>query len=221
MKARPCGDAAVLIDIDEAESVEAGLTVQDGVLSVHQRLKHAQEQGLEGIVDMVPAARTLLVKLDPSIQPPREFVAKMESLSLDAPAENVGSADADVVTVPTVYDGPDLETVARLWDVSVDEVVSMHSGMTWRAAFGGFAPGFTYLLPTGDFPTVPRLDSPRPRIPRGSVGMAGAFSGVYPQQSPGGWQLLGHTEREMWDTHRTPPALIQPGQLVRFEVKND
>lgn len=221
MKARPCGDAAVLIDIDDAESIEAGLTVQDGVLSIHQRLKDAQQRGLEGIVDMVPAARTLLVMLDPKIQPPRDFVAKMESLHLETPAVGNLSSGEDIVTVPTVYDGPDLGTVAELWGVSADDVVSMHSGMTWKAAFGGFAPGFTYLLPTGDFPTVPRLDSPRPRIPQGSVGMAGAFSGVYPQQSPGGWQLLGHTDLAMWDTSRTPPALIRPGQLVRFEVKND
>lgn len=221
MKARPCGDAAVLIDFDEAEAEGAKMTVQDAVLSIHQRLKQAQEAGLKGIVDMVPAARTLLIMLDPKVQPPRTFVAKMESLSVERSATADDKDEADVVVVPTVYDGPDLESVAAMWETTVEDVVARHSGMLWRAALGGFAPGFTYLLPTGEFPTVARLDSPRPRIPSGSVGMAGAFSGVYPQQSPGGWQLLGHTDLQMWDTSRTPPALIQPGQLVRFEVRND
>ena len=93
--------------------------------------------------------------------------------------------------------------------------------MEWRAAFGGFAPGFTYLTPTGDWWDVPRHSQPRPSIPAGSVGLAGEFSGVYPQASPGGWQLLGTTTTPMWDLTRESPALIQPGDTVRFVEVDD
>ncbi len=114
------------------------------------------------------------------------------------------------------YDGPDLDEVARLTGLTVAEVVAAHTGTPWRVAFGGFAPGFAYLVGGDPRLRVPRRATPRPSVPAGSVGLAGEFSGVYPRSSPGGWQLLGTSEAPLWDERRDPPALLGPGALVRF-----
>jgi len=101
----------------------------------------------------------------------------------------------------------------------VDEVVELHTGATLTVAFGGFAPGFAYLAGLPEALQQPRLDTPRPRIPSGSVGVAGEFGGVYPRTSPGGWRLLGRLTDEaptLFDPDRDPPALLVPGTTVRF-----
>jgi KipI family sensor histidine kinase inhibitor len=114
------------------------------------------------------------------------------------------------------YDGPDLDEVARLTGLTHAEVVAAHTGTPWRVAFGGFAPGFAYLVGGDPRLHVPRRERPRPSVPAGSVGLAGEFSGVYPRSSPGGWQLVGTTDAVLWDADREPPALLSPGTTVRF-----
>ena len=94
--------------------------------------------------------------------------------------------------------------------------MAAHTGPPWRVAFGGFAPGFAYLIGGDPRLRVPRRDRPRPSVPAGAVGLAGEFSGVYPRSSPGGWQLIGTTEAVLWDVDRDPPALLRPGATVRF-----
>ena len=137
-----------------------------------------------------------------------------------------------VLTLDVHYDGPDLADVAELAGVSTEALVRMHTSITWKAAFGGFAPGFFYLVDArelgadeldtdaepdpGPMPTVPRLDSPRPRVPAGSVAVADRFCAVYPGASPGGWRLLGTTDAPLWEVDRPQPALLAPGTLVRF-----
>ena len=116
-----------------------------------------------------------------------------------------------------MYDGEDLAEVAEHLGVSSDELVRRHQAATWTVAFTGYAPGFGYLVGDDDLFEVPRRPSPRTRIPAGSVALAGRFSGVYPRESPGGWQLIGRTDARMWDLDREPPALLQPGATVRFE----
>jgi len=113
------------------------------------------------------------------------------------------------------YDGEDLADVARLLDCSVAEVVARHTGEEWTVAFCGFAPGFGYLTSPGTW-DVPRRESPRTKVPTGSVGLAGEFSGVYPRESPGGWQLIGRTSVRIFDQERDPAALFHPGRRVRF-----
>ncbi|WP_163376310.1 carboxyltransferase domain-containing protein [Dietzia sp. Alg238-R159] len=140
------------------------------------------------------------------------------------------------VTIDVRYDGPDLAAVADLAGMSTEALVRTHSSITWRAAFGGFAPGFFYLVDARELgaggagaseaaggpstesalPAVPRLDSPRARVPAGSVGLADRFCAVYPGASPGGWQLLGTTDARLWDLDRPDPALLAPGMTVRF-----
>ena len=190
MNLRPCGDRAVLIDcasLDEAQGWFAAM--------------HEQ-------VDAVLGARTVLLRGEPSAL--RALVHRSE------PRDLTSTEAPDEVTIEVVYDGPDLAEVASHVGMSEDEVVAAHTGTSWTVAFGGFAPGFAYLAAGDDRLAVPRRDSPRTNVPAGSVGLAGGFSGIYPRSSPGGWQLIGHTDAVMFDVGRDPPALLAPGGRVRF-----
>ena len=175
-------------------------------------LASLQAEPIPGVGDIVPAARTLLVSFRPAAIPRDELIARIGSRSLDARIERPGER----IEIPVAYDGEDLAEVARLLDISPEEVVRRHTGSDYNVAFTGFAPGFAYL--SGGHPSfdLPRRATPRTRIPAGAVGLAGRFSGVYPQASPGGWQIIGVTETPMWDLSRERPALLQPGQRVRF-----
>lgn len=203
-----CGDAAVLVEV-------AGI---DEVLALHGALARAEPAGL---VDLVPAARTVLVQVTPGteLEPLRRWIAELAAGTDPGagPGRGRASDDAEALVVPTRYDGPDLDEVAELTGLGVDGVVTAHTGQAWRVAFAGFAPGFGYLVGGDERLRVRRRDQPRTRVPAGAVGLAGEFSGVYPRESPGGWQLLGRTELAMWDENRDPPALLYPGRVVRFE----
>ncbi|PDS32820.1 5-oxoprolinase/urea amidolyase family protein [Rhizobium phaseoli] len=181
----------------------------DETLALFASLK---AEPVEGVVDTVPAARTLMIRFRP------------EKLTAEALAANIATRDLSaritpsdmLVEIPVQYDGEDLSDVAELSGLSVEEVIRRHTESTFTVAFCGFAPGFGYLVGGDIALQVPRRQSPRTRIPAGSVALAGAFSGVYPQASPGGWQIIGTTTTKMWDLSRDPPALFQPGYRVRF-----
>ncbi|MET0416209.1 MAG: allophanate hydrolase subunit 1 [Actinoplanes sp.] len=194
-----CGREAVLAEVDDL----------DAALALYAALREA---ALPGVTDLVPAARTVLIRLDPTITDPAAVRAATAALT-PRPPDRSG---AGAVHIPVRYDGPDLPEVAAHLGITADEVVARHTGAAWTVAFAGFAPGFGYL--TGDDETldVPRRAEPRTRIPAGSVGLAGRFSGVYPTDSPGGWQLIGTTAERMWDLDRPEPALLVPGVRVTF-----
>ena len=199
MRVLPYGDAALLVELADLPEV----------LGLHAALRAA---ALPGVVDLVPAARTLLVRFDPEHARAAEVGAALHRV----PPRPGPAADGPLVEVPVVYDGPDLAAVADATGLTVAEVVAAHTGTTWTAAFSGFAPGFAYL--TGGHPRllVPRRAEPRTRVPAGAVALAAGFSGIYPRASPGGWQLLGRTDLAVWDLARDPPALLRPGVRVRF-----
>ena len=204
------GDKALLLEFDNT----------DEVLAWADAIRDAE---LLGVLDIVPASRTVLIKLaGPRYQPPtRQRLGKLlvapEAVSLSsAPAD--GRAD---VQIDVVYDGPDLDEVARLTGLTADEVVAAHTGTPWRVGFGGFAPGFAYLIGGDSRLEVGRRAEPRTKVPAGSVGLAGEFSGVYPRESPGGWQLIGRTAADqaaLWDVDREKPALLTPGMWVAFRA---
>jgi KipI family sensor histidine kinase inhibitor len=167
---------------------------------------------VDGVVDLVPAARTLMIRFRPETLSAEKLAAEISTRDLTAkiaPSEML-------VEIPVAYDGEDLQDVANLTGLSIAEVIERHTASEFTVAFCGFAPGFGYLVGGDPALQVPRRQSPRTKIPAGSVALAGAFSGIYPQASPGGWQIIGTTPLKMWDLTRNPPALFQPGYRVRF-----
>jgi KipI family sensor histidine kinase inhibitor len=158
--------------------------------------------------EVVPGAQTVL------FDGVRDPVALVRVLERWRPG--TGPAEGRLVEVPVVYDGADLEFVAEAWGVTPGEVVARHAALEFVAAFCGFAPGFSYLAGLPEALAVPRLDSPRARVPAGSVAVGGPWCGVYPTSSPGGWRILGRTDVVLWDPRRTEPALLPPGTRVRF-----
>jgi len=194
---------------DQALLLEFGST--DEVLAWAEALRRAD---LLGVLDIVPASRTVLVKLASARyrEPTRQRVSKLR-VDVDAPTAPLDRAD---VVIDVVYDGEDLDEVARLTGMSPAEVVAAHTAAPMRVGFGGFAPGFGYLIGGDPRLHVPRRAEPRTHVPAGAVGLAGEFSGVYPRVSPGGWQLIGRTDAVLWDVDRDPPALLTPGTRVQF-----
>ena len=200
---RDYGDRALLIECDSTAEV----------LDLAETLRAAR---LPGVVDIVPGARTVLLGLaDPSYQ--RASRAHLGGITLPGPAECRETDAADVV-IDVVYDGADLNEVADRLDMTAVEVVEAHTATPWRVGFGGFAPGFAYLVGGDARLNVPRRPEPRTRVPAGSVGLAGEFSGIYPRESPGGWQLIGRTAAVLWDIERAQPALLEPGMWVQFRA---
>ena len=208
----PFGDAAVLVrlpglsGIDAARRAQAVAAAIDGLRASHRAL-----------LDPVPAAASVLVPFDPLALTPDE------AASLVAPV--VGRAAADDLRPGRLHeiavryggeDGPDLETVAAETGLATADVVELHASTTYEVLFLGFAPGFAYL---GELPAavvLPRLATPRPRVPAGSVAIAGPMTAVYPHESAGGWRLIGRTDVALFDVHASPPSLLRPGDRVRF-----
>jgi KipI family sensor histidine kinase inhibitor len=195
----PMGDTALLVEVDDLTEV----------LALTAAVRSAAP---EGVVDVVPGARTVLLTTSPGTD-----LAGLRRTVLDLPVDPAAAPDeGEVVEIAVVYDGPDLDDVGRMTGLGADGVVAAHTGTPWRVAFGGFAPGFAYLAGGDERLHVPRRSEPRTSVPAGSVGLAGEFSGVYPRPSPGGWQLIGRTDAPLWELDRDPPALLRPGGRVRF-----
>jgi KipI family sensor histidine kinase inhibitor len=196
----PCGDRAVLLEVPDL----------DAVATVLEALRSSP---LPGQCELVPAARTVLVVLDRA--PTDTDGARLRRLPVTGGVPPTG---AGVVELAVVFDGPDLAEVAALADRPAAAVVELLTTTEFAVAFGGFAPGFGYLTGLPEELHVPRRATPRTRVPAGSVGLAGPFAGVYPRESPGGWQLVGSTDAVLFDVDREPPALLRPGARVRFRA---
>lgn len=212
----PVGDEGLLLEVADL----------DAVLVLEATLRAAVAAGgkaWRGVTDVVPAARTVLLLTEAGADLPAlrtAVLALSDFVRLECdPVGGSGDEPAPKsheVQIAVHYEGPDLDEVAARTGLSRAEVVAAHTGMPWRVAFGGFVPGFAYLVGGDPRLHVPRRDRPRPSVPAGAVGLAGEFSGVYPRSSPGGWQLLGTTDAELWNADREPPALLGPGATVRF-----
>jgi len=185
----------------------------DQVLALHASL---MSQPLVGLEEMLPAARTLMLRFDPKRLTADALAAILPQRDLAARCGTVGAAQAPLVQIPMRYDGEDLAEVAALAGLDVAEVIRRHQASEFTVAFCGFAPGFAYLVGGDPALQVPRRSTPRPQVPAGSVALGGVYCGVYPQASPGGWRLIGTTGTKMWDADRDPPALLTPGTRVRF-----
>lgn len=199
MQIHKVGTRSLLIDLDDLNQVmawHAGLTAQP--------LRHQ--------VDCIAAATTILLSFDS----PDGATDAARDLEDYRPSKSA-HRDPRTVDIDVQYNGEDLDEVADFLDMSREAVVDWHTSTLWTAAFGGFAPGFTYCAPEdpADSKAVPRRQDPRTAVPAGAVGIAGDFTAVYPRRSPGGWQLIGTTNTPMWDSHAEPPALVPPGDRGR------
>jgi KipI family sensor histidine kinase inhibitor len=198
VRLRPAGTQGVLAEVVDLETVHR---LQAAVLAAR----------LPGVVEVVPGYRTLLVTTGSSA----DALSVREALpSLELPV--LEQVRGRLVEVPVVYDGEDLSEVAAITGLSEEEVVRRHTRSDYVVAFLGFAPGFPYLVGLDPSLHVPRRATPRTSVPAGSVGLAGPQTGVYPQPTPGGWQLIGRTSAVLFDVGREPPALLAAGDRLRF-----
>jgi KipI family sensor histidine kinase inhibitor len=211
----PFGDAAVLITFGDEATVESAARAQ----ALARRIR-AATAGRAGWGASVPAAQSVLVHVDP-VEPGVSAAGQiLVDIAATLEADDDRWPDAGpIVEIPVRYGGehgPDLDAVAELTGMSSGEVIERHASATYLVLFLGFAPGFGYLGPLPSELVLPRRATPRVRVPAGSVAIAGPYTAVYPGESPGGWHLLGRTSAPMWDPRRDPPAILEPGAIVRF-----
>ena len=197
MRILPSGSRGLLLELDTLEEV----------LRQYAALLEADLP----VLDLVPAGRTILVVGDRGTDL-RELASTLSGVE---PAEH-GRTSGPSVEIPVRYDGEDLAEAADLLGCSAEELVRRHQDEEWTVAFCGFAPGFGYLAGSRFEWATPRRSSPRTKVPAGALALAGEFTGVYPRESPGGWQLIGHALVDVFDLDRDPPALLVPGAAVRF-----
>lgn len=199
LRVLPCGESAVLVELADLADV----------LGLYDVLRR---EGPEGVTELVPASRTLLVGFDRTVLTQDQVAADLRSRGVEPQV----SGDGEEVVVEVRYDGEDLEEVASLTGLSSSEVVARHVGGAYVSAFCGFAPGFAYLTGLDPSLRVARRDSPRTRVPAGAVAIADEYTAVYPRESPGGWRIIGHTSTPVWDLAADPPTLLAPATRVRF-----
>ncbi|WBB65656.1 allophanate hydrolase subunit 1 [Micromonospora sp. WMMD812] len=210
MRIRPVGAHALLLDCTEA-GTPAGVDVAGRVEAWRAELSRRRDLGELTAVEIVPAAATVLLDGVPDPAGTARLVAAW------TPRPTAVDAHAEVVVeVPVTYDGADLPVVAEHWATTVPAVVERLTGTEFRVAFCGFAPGFPYLTGLPAALALPRLPTPRPRVPAGSVALAGPYAGIYPSASPGGWLLVGRTGMPLFDVAADPPTRLTPGTRLRL-----
>ncbi len=208
---RVCGESAV--------SVQFGDQIDPRVNArVHRLVAALRDAAWDGFGEAIPAYTTLLVQFDPLRWSTDEVTNRLERLLMDLD-DVPGQESGRLVEIPVVYGGaagPDLEALAAAHGLTLDEVVALHALPEYRVYMIGFTPGFPYMGGLDDRIATPRRATPRTTIPAGSVGIAGAQTGIYPLESPGGWQIIGRTRLVLFDPQRDPPSLLAPGDRVRF-----
>ena len=215
MPIREAGDSAVILQLEagmpqrrneiDAEVNSRAIRIAEGV----------RQRRIRGIRDVVPTFRSVAVFFDPLATDLTTIVEALEERSDQRQPRDAGR----VVEVPVVYGGdagPDLASIANDAGLTPEAVVARHASRAYRVFMLGFLPGFPYMAPVHEAIAAPRRPAPRARVAAGSVGIAGRQTGIYPRESPGGWQIIGRTPLELFDAGKTPPALLAPGDTVRF-----
>ncbi|MDD7352608.1 MAG: 5-oxoprolinase subunit PxpB [Peptoniphilaceae bacterium] len=221
---------------DSAIVMEFGNTIEKEInAKISAVVENLKEKKIDGILDILPTYRSILINYDPVKISYSEMVEILKGLNKSN--KDNKSDEVRLIEIPTLYGkeyGPDIEFVAENANLSVDEVIKIHSGRDYLVYMMGFMPGFTYLGGLDERIATPRLKSPRLKIEPGSVGIAANQTGMYPLESPGGWQLIGRTPLKLYDDTKEPPVFIQAGDYIRYipitkeeydkigeEVKND
>ena len=208
----PTGDTSVCVEFGNeiSEKINSEIRAFNILLN---------EEKIKGIIETVPTYRSIMVHYDPGVIPYRTLIGRLKALT--GKMDKVEIPPSDVLEIPVLYGGemgPDLAFVAQNAGISEEEVVKIHTSTEYLIYMLGFTPGFTYLGGMSDKIATPRLKQPRVKIPAGSVGIAGNQTGVYPVDSPGGWQLIGRTPVKMYDPDREVPILPQAGQYIKFKA---
>ena len=210
LRAHPLGDSAVTILFGAERSTEL-------LRMVHSAARSLEAAKIPHVEDVVPAYLALTVFYDPLHVSYEEISATLMAACDRATHSSSKSAQSREHRIPVRYDGMDLEAVATSTGLSVEEVIARHSRRTYTVDLLGFVPGFAYLSELDASLQLPRRAQPRPRIAAGSVAIAAAQTAVYPLDTPGGWHIIGSTQTVMFDPTRNAPALLAPGDTVRFE----
>jgi inhibitor of KinA len=204
------GDRGLLLEFGDEISAEVNEKVRRMALAI-------QAESIEGMIETVPTYRSLLVLYNPLILPVDEL--KKRLIRLEEELKQTSFPDPKLTKIPVLYGGaygPDLEGVARHLQISPEEVVRLHCSKPYFIYMIGFMPGFPYMGELPDTLITPRLKTPRLSVPAGSVAIAQKQTGIYPMESPGGWQIVGRTPIKLFDPEKDPPALLQMGDLVQF-----
>lgn len=209
VKCAPLGDGAIFVTL--GASVDRELNGR-----VHACVRHIARAAWSEVIDIVPAYSSFAIHYDPLRLTSAEITDRVRAALHDVPRADP-AAEGSLVTIPVRYDGPDLEAVADATRRSVEEVIALHCAGSYHVYMMGFAPGFAYLGDLDPALHLARHATPRTRVPRGSVGIAGAQTAVYPVETPGGWHLIGTTDLALFDALRDPPALLHSGDRVKFE----
>ena len=207
---QPVGDSGIRVGFGERIDPKINREIQSFV-------NELERTPIPGVVEWVPTYCAVTVYYHPHRIRYRELCQQLEAI--EKKRVPVTEKDVRVVELPVVYGGeyrPDLESVAGENGLSPQEVIRIHSDPSYRVYMMGFVPGFPYLGGMSEKIATPRLKDPRPRIPAGSVGIAGSQTGVYPLETPGGWRIIGRTPIRLYDPDRNPPVLLRAGDLVRF-----
>jgi KipI family sensor histidine kinase inhibitor len=209
----PLGDSALLVQMGN----EIDLTINQ---RVHALAALIDTSPMQGIIGTVPAYSTVLIHYDPLVLT-YEQIRKWTRAKLDQ-IEDVTSRKPRLLEIPMQYGGEygiDLEFVASSHNLSVNDVIRIHSGRTYTIYMMGFTPGFPYMGKVDDAIITPRLETPRTHVAAGTVAIAGYQTGIYPLESPGGWRLIGHTSWKLFDPGSESPFLFSPGDEVKFIVE--
>jgi inhibitor of KinA len=207
---RPMGDRALIVEVGD----EIDRAVNQKVRELFLRIEKEQ---IQGIMDLVPTYRSVMVVYDPLTIPQVSLQRRIKDLWDRAGESNL--PNPKVLEVPVVYGGkhgPDLEWVASYHHLSPEDVVHLHMQPTYQVYMIGFTPGYPYLGEVPEAISTPRRETPRTVVPRGSVAIAQRQTGIYPVQSPGGWHILGWTPLTLFDAGKWPPSLLELGDFVRF-----
>ncbi|MCW4052033.1 MAG: 5-oxoprolinase subunit PxpB [Candidatus Bathyarchaeota archaeon] len=208
----PVGDRGLLVEFGNT----INLAINRKVHTLNQAISHFHIKGVE---ECVPTYRSLLIYFNSSKTSYDDLLLSIKELERGLSDFSL-PVRKQVIEVPVTYGcsyGPDLDYVAKLHGLSKEEVISLHSEREYNVYMIGFVAGFPYLSEVPDSIATPRLKTPRLKVPAGSVGIAGKQTGIYPCESPGGWQIIGRTHIRLFDPKNNPPSLMRPGDIVRFK----
>jgi KipI family sensor histidine kinase inhibitor len=208
---RAVSEGSLLFEFPESSEAEANLAA----IAIASRLSRKRPRGF---LDAIPGAKTLFVVFDPRTADREGLIRRVHRYAEESSA---AAPESRLFRIPVAYggeSGPDLAALARDHGLDPEEIVRRHAAAEYRVAFLGFSPGFAYLTGLPEELSAPRRESPRTRVPAGSVAIGGPYTAVYPAESPGGWRLIGRSSVRLFDPFATPPALLRPGDRVRFEA---